>query len=274
MLSATTPSNSTHDKPRALVLRAAGTNCDRETAAAFELAGASASVLHINRLLEDPGQLHRFELLSIAGGFSYGDDIASGRIFAERLAAVADELRQFINDGKPIIGICNGFQVLVQAGLLPGEVPDFTGRTTALTWNTSGVYQCRWVRLKKVSPHCVWTAGWDEGEVAELPIAHAEGRIMFASPEAEQAVEDAGRIAMTYDGNPNGSALDVAGLTDETGLVLGLMPHPERFIDPLQHPAWTRKKFDGDTNNNATPAGLRLFQSAVSHVVSHVVKTR
>lgn len=252
-------------RPRALVLRAAGTNCDRETAHAFELAGADATTLHVNRLLESPEQLANFDLLAIPGGFSYGDDIAAGRIFADRLSQLGDGLKRFVDAGKPIVGICNGFQVLVQAGLLPGDLDGRAGRSTALTWNDSGTFQCQWVTLRKASRNCVWTSTWGDDEAVELPMAHAEGRIAFADDAARDAVRQAGRIALTYNDNPNGADLDVAGLTDATGLVLGLMPHPERYVDHLQHPAWTRHKADGKLDDGEITPGLRLFQAAVGH---------
>ena len=266
----------------ALVLRAAGINCDRETARAFALAGATPSVLHVNRLAENPQMLADFDLLAIPGGFSYGDDVAAGRILGDRLAReLGDDLRRFVGAGKPVVGICNGFQVLTQSGLL-GE--DAHGRACALTQNaddaTGGRYACRWVTCRRVAPHCVWTKAWGEDELIELPMAHAEGRLVFRDESARRAASEEGRVAVAYadpiesdllppdlPGNPNGSVDGIAGLCDESGLVLGLMPHPERYVDALQHPAAARRRFDGTAE--AEPAGLRLFRSAVDYAAAN-----
>ena len=168
----TTPSA---DAPRALILRAAGTNCDAETAHAFRLAGATPTTLHVARVAENPAILDDFDLLAIPGGFSYGDDIAAGRILSDQLnRTLADPLRRFVDQGRPVIGICNGFQVLVQTGLLPGG----DERICALTDNAGGSFICRWITLQTVAPRCVWTRDWGEGESIELPIAHAEGRLV------------------------------------------------------------------------------------------------
>jgi phosphoribosylformylglycinamidine synthase len=272
------------DRPRALVLRAAGINCDAETAFAFEKAGAAATCLHVNRVVENPRQLGDYDLMAIPGGFSHGDDVGAGRILGDRLTReLGAALRKFVDSGKPIIGICNGFQVLTQTDLLPGPVDDSNGRVVALTRNTAeatgGRYVCRWISLQRVGDQCVWTRGWGEDETVELPMAHAEGRIVFRDDAARTAVARANRIAIRYTTpadkavlpgdlpeNPNGSADGIAGLCDESGLVLGLMPHPERFIDPLQHPAWTRLRQNGGADNAPEPAGLRMFRSAVDHV--------
>ena len=265
------------DSPRALVLRAAGINCDLETAHAFGLAGAVAERRHVNELAGRSDPFDGYDLLAIPGGFSYGDDVAAGRILGDRLAReLGPALRRFVDRGRPIVGICNGFQVLTQAGLLPGDVPGTEGRAVALTRNsndaTGGRYACRWVTVRGVAGHCVWTRDWD-GPV-ELPMAHAEGRLVYRDDAARRAVAEAGRVAVVYvpsagelpgdfPPNPNGSADDVAGLCDDTGLVLGLMPHPERYVDPLQHPAWGRMAAEGVDRE---PAGLALFRAAVGHI--------
>jgi phosphoribosylformylglycinamidine synthase len=266
--------------PRALILRAAGVNCDIETAHAFRLAGANPARIHVNRLAENPRLLEDFDLLAIPGGFSYGDDIAAGRILADQLnRTLGDELLRFVDAGKPVIGICNGFQVLVQTRLLPGPVAGSAERLCTLAENAQGRFICRWVRLARVAPHCVWTQQWDEDEQIELPIAHAEGRLVFRDETARDLLETAGRVALRYTGvvggdvpdlppNPNGSTNDIAALCDESGLVLGLMPHPERFTDPVQHPAAARRRFEGSAEQ--VPAGLRLFRSAVEHVMARV----
>ena len=237
-------------RPRVLILRAAGTNCDVETAHAFELAGASAEAVHVNRLIGSPGTLDGFDLMAIPGGFSYGDDIAAGRILAQRLTQrLAEPMRRFVEAGRPILGICNGFQVLLRAGLLGIE-------GGALTNNTTPRFVDEWVTLRRGPAASVWTRLLPDEH--EVPIAHGEGRFV-ASPEVLRQVE-ADHLALSYAENPNGSALDVAGLCDRTGLVLGLMPHPERHVDPTQHPAWTSR---GDLP--AEGPGLLMFRGAVEH---------
>jgi phosphoribosylformylglycinamidine synthase len=252
-------------QPTAMILRAAGTNCDGETADAFELAGARTQLVHINRLLEEPGMLEEFQILAIPGGFSYGDDIAAGKILANQIAHhLPDHLRRFVGANKPIIGICNGFQVLVKTDLLPGPLAGRTGQTATLTNNDSGRFTDRWVRLETRSRRCVWTAGI-RGEIA-LPIAHGEGKFVPTDDAVRKALWDQDQVAMVYVGeNPNGSVDDIAGVCDETGGVLGLMPHPERHVDPLQHFAWTSRR--------ALPAegdGLQIFRNAVNHVAQAV----
>ena len=269
-------------KPRALVLRAAGINCDLETAHAFELAGASAERRHVNELagLADP--FDGYDLLAVPGGFSYGDDIAAGRVLGDRLGReLGPAVRRFVDRGRPVVGICNGFQVLTQSGLL---ADDAAGRAAALTRNandathaTGGRYACRWVTLRAAGDRCVWTRGWD-GPV-ELPMAHAEGRLVFRDADARRDAEASGRVAVVYadpagdlpgdfPANPNGSDGGVAGLCDDTGLVLGLMPHPERYVDPLQHPAWGRLR--ADARDVGEPAGLALFRAGVGFVTGAI----
>jgi phosphoribosylformylglycinamidine synthase subunit PurQ / glutaminase len=262
-------------KPRALILRAAGTNCDGETAYAFQLAGARTESLHINRLLEKPAILDQFEILAFPGGFSYGDDIAAGKILANQLVHhLGDALRRFIEAGKPVIGICNGFQILVKTDLLPGPLAGRSGQTATLTNNDCGRLVDRWVHLLPRGDKCIWTKG--VGPI-DLPIAHGEGKFVPADDTVRQALWDQNQVALVYaaeDGspaagkspdNPNGSVNDIAGICDSTGLVFGLMPHPERYVDPLQHYAWTSR--------GPLPAegqGLQIFRNAVVHATESV----
>src|SRR5712671_6206941 len=161
-------------KPRTLVLRTAGINCDGETVFAFEQAGATADLIHVNRLLENPALLQQYQLLAIPGGFSYGDDIAAGRILANQMRHhLAEPLGLFIEAGKPIIGICNGFQVLVKTDLLPGPIGGREGQTCTLTNNDGGRFIDRWIKLAPRGSKCIWTSGL---ETIELPIAHGEGK--------------------------------------------------------------------------------------------------
>ncbi|HEV8114038.1 MAG TPA: phosphoribosylformylglycinamidine synthase I [Planctomycetota bacterium] len=231
---------------RALVLRAAGINCDGETVRALELAGARTDLVHLERVLEDPARLDAFSLLVLPGGFSYGDDVAAGRIFGFELRhGLARELRAFVARGGFVLGVCNGFQVLVDTGLL--EV-DAGARTIALANNKSARFECRWITLRAEKSACPWLVA---GEVFPAPIAHGEGRLMVRDAAALARLERNGQVALRYvreDGtsargfpdNPNDSVADIAGLCDSTGRVLGLMPHPERNLSPWNHPHWTR----------------------------------
>ncbi|MEM6551419.1 MAG: phosphoribosylformylglycinamidine synthase subunit PurQ [Planctomycetota bacterium] len=258
--------------PKTLIIRTAGTNCDAELAYAFRTAGAEPVTLHLNRLLADPAQLQSFQLIGFPGGFSYGDDIAAGRIFANRLRhGLLAPLQAAVTRGVPIIGICNGFQVLVKLGLLPDPVAAV--QTTTLADNTSGRFIDRWVPVT-VNPDspCVWTRGLAEDGTTEfeLPIAHGEGR--FTAPEPVlDSLEANGQVALRYGEDVNGSDRAIAGLCDPTGRVLGLMPHPERFATATHHPAWTRlAQADPGWLTQTTP-GLRMFQSAVESVQSGTV---
>ncbi|GDY13153.1 phosphoribosylformylglycinamidine synthase [Planctomycetota bacterium] len=242
-------------RPLALVLRAAGTNCDAETAYAFGLVGAQAEVLHINQLRERPSRLREVQIIAIPGGFSYGDDIASGRIFANELTTfLRDELNAFVARGGFVIGICNGFQVLVKSGLLPGGTAGVQDAT--LCDNVGGTYRDCWVAAVGDPTRCAWVP--DAAEV-ELPVAHGEGRFV-ASDQVLDRLAAGRQIALRYaDGsNPNGSQRDIAGVCDPTGRVFGLMPHPERFLRWENHPRWTRepRRAEGD--------GVRFFRTAVA----------
>lgn len=251
--------------PRALVLRAPGTNCDLETAHAFERAGAIARRVHVRALAQRPAIADDHQILCIPGGFSYGDDIASGRIFALELTSrLGDLLARFRDRGGVILGICNGFQVLMQTGML---VADASGAPRAtLTHNTSGRFVDRWIHLRAVPGKCVFLQGLEQA--FELPVAHGEGRFQTRSDADLAALEQGGRLVLRYGPdaagrttNPNGSALDVAGVCDDTGRVFGLMPHPERFIDATQHPAW-----NGHLDGGHCGAGLAIFSNAVRAV--------
>ena len=245
-------------KPRVLVLRAAGTNCDAETAYAFALVGAEPTTLHVNRLREQPTLLRDFQVLAIPGGFSYGDDVASGRIFAnELMSGLRDELLAFVARGGFAIGICNGFQVLVKSGLLP-SIDGRTDQHATLTDNTSGVYTDRWVKLTGDAKRCAWIP--DDVEI-ELPVAHGEGRFV-ADAGVLKTLAKNHQIALRYSSgtNPNGSTADIAGVCDPSGRVFGLMPHPERFLRWENHPCWTRhaRRAEGD--------GVRIFRTAIKRL--------
>lgn len=253
--------------PRALILRAPGTNCDHETAFAFERAGAIARRVHIQALAARPATLDEYQIFCIPGGFSYGDDIASGRILALQLRTfLSDALERFRDRGGLILGICNGFQVLLQTSLLLHDAQQ--GPQATLAANTSGRFIDRWVHLDASPSRCVFLDGLGK---LELPVAHAEGRFRTRCPETLKALEASGQLVLRYgldasggSCNPNGSEADVAGVCDSTGRVLGLMPHPERFLDALQHPALT-----GSTEARGRKGvGLALFTNAVKAVSS------
>ena len=261
-------------KPRTLILRTAGVNCDKETAYAFELAGATTEFLHVNQVLENPQMMDQYQLMAIPGGFSYGDDIAAGRIFANQIRHhLGEAFSRFIEAQKPIIGVCNGFQVLVKTDLLPGRVAGREGQNCTLAHNDCGRFVDRWIHLAARSKKCVWTAGVDR---LELPIAHGEGRFVPADEEVRRGLWENDQVALVYvqaDGspasgnfpdNPNGSIDDIAGVCDASGLVFGLMPHPERFVDAIQHPAWTSRGKSG------AGEGLAIFRNAVKHVAQAV----
>jgi phosphoribosylformylglycinamidine synthase len=253
-----------------LILRAPGTNCDQETAFAFEQAGGAAEVLHLNRLLENPRLAASFQILAIPGGFSYGDDISAGRIFGNQIRHhLRDCLEEFKASGKLIIGICNGVQILVKSGVL---LPDRADEPIAtLTLNESGKFEDRWVQLRVVGDKCVFLRGITQ---MYLPVAHAEGKFVARDAATLEQLDAAGQLVLRYatdqptttqpstsqpvpyPANPNGAQLNVAGLCDESGRVFGLMPHPERHIDPTHHPRWTRDpRQRGD--------GLAVFENAV-----------
>ena len=254
-------------RPKVCVLRSAGTNCDQETAAAFSLAGASAELLHINNLVANRRTLDDFHILALPGGFSYGDDVASGKIFANELKfKLVDSLRKFIADGKLIIGICNGFQILVKSGLLPGDA-NFN-QTASLIINDSGKFESRWVYLKP-NGRCVWTKGLKK--IIYLPVAHGEGKFVVADQQVLSRLKNNKQIVFQYSDsagnfsgypdNPNGSLENIAGICDETGRVFGLMPHPERHIFAAQHPRKDQLK--------ETEDGLQIFKNGVNFIKEH-----
>jgi phosphoribosylformylglycinamidine synthase len=233
--------------PQAIVLAAPGTNRDHDVAYALELAGAAPRIVLLAELLAAPAQLRDAQLLVLAGGFSYADALGAGRMWALRLShGAGDELNSFVAAGKPVIGICNGFQALTSMGILPG----------ALAHNASGHFQCEWVQLAVPASRCVWTAALDPLECPlECPIAHGEGRYVHPDPAAMAA---AGQVALTYAGhNPNGSVDAIAGVCDASGVVLGLMPHPENHVIARQHPRHGRGTHRG--------LGLALFEQGVRH---------
>lgn len=279
--------------PRALILRAPGTNCDVETAYAFKLAGALAERVHVNRLIENPALAARYQILCFPGGFSYGDDIAAGRILATRLRRhLGDALLEFATGGRDslVLGICNGMQVMMRLGLLTADPlaaasqasaggsstasPAETAEAT-LTWNHHGRYETRWVHLAvDARTPCLFLRGLKQ---LYLPVAHAEGNFVAASDQSLARLRTAGQLALrycqpdspldfdaseplTFPDNPNGAMANVAGVCDASGRLFGLMPHPERYVDPTQHPYWTQLDDPGQCGQ-----GLAIFRNAVEY---------
>ncbi len=264
---------------KAIVLTGYGLNCDVETAYAFELAGAEPRQVHINTLIDGSVSLNDFQIMSFIGGFSWGDDHGAGVVQAVRMKNnIGDTLLEFVSQGKLVIGICNGFQCLVNLGLLPGLDLDYTRRSVALTYNDCGNFRDDWVDLKvNANSPCVFTRGLDQ---LQLPIRHGEGKF-FAEPDIIERIADQQMIAVQYataDGrpaagafpdNPNGSLRDIAGICDPSGRIFGLMPHPEGFNQWCNHPLWSRKREmikrgQADPPPEITP-GIRMFRNAVEY---------
>ncbi|MGQ9708413.1 MAG: phosphoribosylformylglycinamidine synthase I [bacterium] len=252
---------------RVCVLFAAGINCDEETVFTFDQVGAKAELVHINLLKKNPALLRNYHIMVIPGGFSYGDYIASGRVLANEIKHnLSIELERFLAQGKLILGICNGFQVLVKCGLLPAFERPFENQTVTLDTNDSSLYEDRWVYLRNEDSPCVFTRNLPK--IIHLPVAHSEGKfipdssitlkrlnlnhqIVFRYVTAE------GRDAR-YPENPNGSIEGIAGICDPSGRVFGLMPHPERFTRIEHHPRWHREKL-------TKPDGIAIFENAVRY---------
>ena len=243
---------------RAMVLRVDGTNCDEETMHAFKLAGSEVSLVHMNEIIKGKTSFDDFQIIAVPGGFAHGDDVAAGKILANLLRyRLSKDLTKFIEEGKLVIGICNGFQAIVKAGLLPA-FEGFGKQEATLASNDSGYFIDRWVRLKLASDNkCVFTKGVKD-EIY-IPVNHGEGKFV-ASPEILRKLEDSGQVVFRYMDNPNGSMNDIAGICNTEGNVFGLMPHPEKFVSRYMHPYWTREKDlpeEGD--------GLAIFRNAVEY---------
>ena len=267
---------------RALVVRSAGTNCDGETVAAFEDVGVSCGLAHLNAVQRDPGPLKEADILVLAGGFSYGDDIAAGRVFAREIAhRLGDLLHGHIERGGLLLGICNGFQILLELGLLqdPGLTHELRG--IALTDNVRGRFECRWVTLQLHECAAEWVSS---EELLETPVAHAEGRFVARDRDVVEELIRNKQVAFTYADpnvppgstdpleelpyphNPNGSTANIAGITDPSGRIVGLMPHPERNRTAWNHPRWTRGSRGGPGSGRQRGEGLALFRRMVEFV--------
>jgi phosphoribosylformylglycinamidine synthase I len=256
-------------KPRALILHATGTNRDLDAASALELAGAQPEIVHINQLRSGDKRWEDYQLLLLPGGFSYADALGAGRLFAlDLMAYFKDQVSAFVATQKPVIGICNGFQALVKAGILPASPTARSGTVQAtLTFNANGCFECRWVTLVPQSETCIWTRALSEP--IYCPVAHGEGSFALADPHQLSLLQSSDQVALVYafsDGspacgsypeNPNGSVGDIAGVCNPQGNVLGMMPHPENHIFPYQHPRHTR--------GEAGRSGLQLFIQGVHY---------
>jgi phosphoribosylformylglycinamidine synthase subunit PurQ / glutaminase len=252
-------------RPTVAIVAAPGTNRHVDMAFAFELAGATAEIVDVTELPDRIERLSRAQMIAVAGGFSYADALGSGRVFADELMhRVGDLLRERISRGTPVIGVCNGFQVLVRAGLLPG--PEVG--TAALAHNDNGRFECRWVKVAAVSQRCIWTR--DLASVLSMPVAHGEGRFVTDAATLETlhtedlvalryVGSDGSPASGTYPDNPNGSCDDIAGITDPSGLVLGMMPHPENHV--------TARQGRSGSTLGETGLALSLFRNGVTHVV-------
>ena len=262
-------------KAKALILTGFGINCDVETEHIFQVAGADAKRVHLNDIVADPALLDDYHILAVPGGFSFGDDIASGKILANRLRhTLGAPLKEFVGAGKLAIGICNGFQVMVKMGILPMFDGDFVQEVT-LTHNNSSRFEDRWVNLAVASDTaCIWTK---DVEAIELPIRHGEGKFIARDDATLARLKENGQVVMRYvrrdrsaargeyPANPNGSQDDIAGICDPTGRVFGLMPHPEAFLHRTNHPRWTREVLPEEG------AGVRLFRNAVRFAERNLV---
>ena len=259
-------------KPNVLILHATGTNRDLDVAQAFDLAGANPHIYHLNQLRMEKIEWNQFQILVIPGGFSYADALGAGKLFGFDLNKYfRDEVNQFVSDAKPVIGICNGFQALLKSGVLLPPDPETNQPSATLGFNDCGNFECRWVTLKPVSRKCIWTNELED--LIDCPVAHGEGKFTPFSPLIQQSLYDNDQIALVYTNpegkkaegkfpeNPNGSILDIAGICNHEGNVLGLMPHPENHIFSYQHPGWTLRK--------QNHLGLNLFKNGVKYSQSN-----
>ncbi len=258
-------------KRKVLVLRAPGINNDMETANAFRMTGArDVNLVHVNLLLCGNVKLNDYDVLAIPGGFSYGDDVSAGKILANIFRfQLHDQLKEFISSGRKVIGICNGFQVLVKSGFLPGWNETGTHQQVTLTWNDSARFECRWIYLNLQRDCVAFTR--NVPRIIQLPVAHAEGKFVVRNASVLERLERNHQILFRYcdqNGghapypiNPNGSIGDVAGICNKDGNVIGMMPHPERFVWKYNHPRWTLMDKPHSDRDNEHGAGLEFLKA-------------
>lgn len=269
----------------ALILTGFGLNCDYETAHAFELAGADAHRVHINRLVSGEVKLKDFQILAFGGGFSWGDDHGAGVIQALKMKNhIGQDLLEFVDQGKLIVGICNGFQALVNLGLLPGLDEDYTQRSVSVTYNDCGNFRDQWVHLAaNQESSCVFTK---DISMADFPVRHGEGKFIADQQIVDRLIANnqivfkyADRSGNPANGefplNPNGSMEDIAGICDPTGRIFGLMPHPEAYNHVTNHPDWPllmqQQKRQGKTVDAEKTVGIQLFENSVAYIKEHVI---
>lgn len=273
---------------KSLVITGFGINCEEEMAAAYQLAGATADIVHLNEILLGQVSIHNYDILNFPGGFSFGDDLASGKVVSNKIKfkklpsgkVLLDEIKQFLADGKYILGVCNGFQMLVRMGLLPNTNMDFEPEAT-LSNNNSGKFEDRWVYCKvNAAAQTPFLKGITQ---MALPARHGEGKLIFLDDAMKEKVTAEGLNCLTYcteDGvetadypaNPNGADLNCAGLTNPTGQVLGLMPHPEAYLSLYNHPNWGQKKRNNPTISEEGE-GLKIFTNIVEHIKTQKLAT-
>lgn len=262
-------------KPNSLIMSGYGINCEDETKFAFEKAGANSDIVHINDLIDSYKKLKAYQIIALPGGFSFGDDTDAGNAYANKVRDnLWDQIKEFVEKDKLVIGICNGFQILVNLGLAPALKKQYGAQQVALVHNDSARYNDRWVDLY-VENDTPWLQGIDE---ISLPIAHGEGKF-YAPDNILCEINMKGLVAVKYingdycketgmPANPNDSIDDIAGITDETGRILGMMPHPERAIDFTQLPLWTLQKEQLKRQGKDIPTeadGLKVFKNAVNY---------
>jgi phosphoribosylformylglycinamidine synthase I len=236
---------------KALILRGPGTNCDQEAGFAFEKAGADVEFIFIDTLLKNPVRLSSSQILAVPGGFTYGDDLGAGTAMAARLTAIKDRILEFVDKGNLVIGICNGFQIIMKMGLLPG----FKNSKVTLTLIPGATFRDQWLDLEVESSRCVFTKGI---KTLRIPMANSEGRLFIGDDSTKKKIEEEDYIALRYSGvDPTDSSEHIAGLCDKTGRILGLMPHPERNIFKHSPPNWQDGKTGGE--------GLQIFKNAVEY---------
>jgi len=271
-------------KVKALIITGFGINCEEEMAAAFKLAGAEAEIYHLNEIFNGIINIHDYNILNFPGGFSFGDDLGSGKVLANKMKykkmesgkTLLEEIKSFLDNGKFILGICNGFQFLVKMGLLPNTNGEFEQEVT-LTRNNSSKYEDRWIYLKK-NPNCQ-SPFLKDIDVMTCPVRHGEGKLIIKDEAIKLEIlkknlnafsycDTDGKITSEYPLNPNGADLDCAALTDPTGQVLGMMPHPEAFLSLYNHPNWGQmKRQDSDISEDGD--GLKIFRNIVEYIETH-----
>jgi phosphoribosylformylglycinamidine synthase len=271
----------TNSSVRCLVVTGFGINCEEETAAAYQMTGAEAQIIHLSEIFSERVSVHEYDVLNLPGGFSFGDDLGSAKVLATKLThkkmksgrRFIDELLKFLGDGKFILGVCNGFQVLVKTGLLP-NIGGTLQQEVTLTHNDSGKFEDRWCvcRVSDRAP----SAFLRGIELIDLPVRHGEGKLVFRDEAVKQAVierslnclsycDTSGCATGEYPFNPNGSELGCAALADETGQILGIMPHPEAYLSLYNHPNWAQRR-RMEPGIPEVGEGSRVFKNIVEHI--------